>query len=309
MEYFYSITDSFGCVHSIDMIYVEYFSLCNPQGIIEIVQKIHEDYPLVKYQEFLGRVPHSKWNYYTDGISIGGVYISAGKYNNYDPVTRTFDLLPMFEIRVNPNKHMNEPWFRDMLSRLLEFASSGMLRKFDYAVDISKPLKFVQVLDTRKEPGLYKGTRYYGQAGRHGYVKIYDKQKDMKRQGESIDALTRVEHTLFANQDPSLENVYVLSNAHLETDYSNLKDTDRAIIDMFLRLKALGYDYDLKLGRRKMKSLEPYLQGQYQKLDYGNFLGVLVDNIKREFHAMDVPVDEDGFVHVDESAIDDLPFD
>lgn len=49
--------------------------------------------------------------------------------------------------------------------------------------------------------------------------------------------------------------------------------------------------------------------GRGRLSSYGNFLGVLVDNIKREFHAMDVPVDEDGFVHVDESAIDDLPFD
>lgn len=306
MEYFYSITDSFGCVHSIDMVYLEYFAKCSPKGIVEIVQKVHEDYPLVKYQEYLDRVPHSKWNYYTDGVSIGGVYVSAGKYNNYDPMTKSFDLLPMFEIRVNPNKHMNEPWFQDMLFRLLEWSSSGMLRKYDYAIDIAKPPKSVQILDTRKEPGLYKGTRYYGQAGRHGYVKIYDKQKDMKRQGESIDTLTRVEYTLFANQEHSLENVYILSSEQLETDYSKLKDTDRAIVEMYMQLKAIGFNYELKLGRRKMIALEPYLQGQYQKLDYGNILGVLVDNIKREFRAMDVATDDDGFMQVD--MLDDLPF-
>jgi len=309
MDYFCSIKDSFGCTHSIDMVYVEYFSMCNPKGIIEIVQKIHEDYPLIKYQEFLEQVPHNKWNYYLDCISIGGARVSAGKYNNYDAITKTFDLLPMFEIRVNPNKHMNEPWFQDMLSRLLEWSSSGMLRKYDYAVDISAPLKSVQVLDTRKEPGLYKGTRYYGQAGRHGYLKIYDKQKDMKRQGETVDTLTRVEHTLFANQEPSLENVYILSNEQLETDYSCLQITDRAIIDMYLRLKALNVDYDLQLGRTKMKKLAPYLQGHYQKLDFGNILGVLVDNIKREFKAMDAPVDDEGFIQVDENTLNDLPFD
>ena len=307
MRYYNPIKDGNGNIHSIDMVYLEYFSYLNPSKIVELVQCIHDKYPDVRYQEHLGRAPHSKYDYYCDGISIGGVYVSAGKYTNYDRETKTFDLLPMFELRVNPNKYWHEQWFKDLLSELLKVGSSGRLRKYDYAVDIAKDKKSVEVFETRKERGLFKGTRYFGQSGRHGYCKIYDKQADMKRQKVEIGVLTRVEHTLFSNQEPSLENVYIFENKALKTDYTGLNDTDKAIIDMYLRLKALNVDYDLKLGRVKMEKLKEYISGQYVLLDYGNILQSLIDNIKTMFHVSDIVTDDDGFVQV--SGDDELPFD
>ena len=307
MRYYNPIKDGNGNIHSIDMVYLEYFSYLNPSKIVELVRCIHDKYPDVRYQEQLGRAPHSKYDYYCDGISIGGVYVSAGKYMNYDRETKTFDLLPMFELRVNPNKYWHEQWFKDLLSELLKVGSSGRLRKYDYAVDIAKGKKAVEVFETRKERGLYKGTRYFGQSGRHGYCKIYDKQADMKRQKVEIGVLTRVEHTLFSNQEPSLENVYILENKALKTDYTGLNDTDKAIIDMYLRLKALNVDYDLKLGRGKMEKLKEYISGQYVLLDYGNILQSLIDNIKTMFHVTDIVTDEDGFLQV--SGDEELPFD
>lgn len=307
INYYNPIVDIKGYTHTIDMVYIEYFSFINPKGIIEIVKKLHEKYPDVRYQEHLGRAPHSKWDYYLDGVAIGGAYVSAGKYTNYDKVSKTFDLLPMFELRVNPNKYWHEAWFQELLTELLKNASSGMLRKYDYAVDIPKEPRLVKVLDSKKEPGLYKGTRYYGQDGRHGYLKVYDKQKDMKRQKVDIPPLTRVEHTLFASKEPSLEKVYVLESESLKTDYSALNDTDTAIVEMYLQLKALGCDYPLRLGRGKSDKLKEYISGQYALLDYGDILSTLLENIRRVFKAMDIVTDDDGFMQVSED--DNLPFD
>ena len=306
MRYYNPIKDKNGNIHSIDMVYLEYFSRLSPSKIVELVQGIHEKYPDVRYQEYLGRAPHSKYDYFCDGIAIGGVYVSAGKYTNSDKETKTFDLLPMFELRVNPNKYFHEQWFKDLLYALLEVGTSGQLRKYDYAVDIPKPPCMVEVMNSRKEPGLFKGTRYYGQSGRHGYCKIYDKQADMKRQKVEIGDLTRVETTLFTKQEPSLENVYILENQCLKTDYTGLNDTDKAIIEMYLKLKALNVDYDLQLGRVKMEKLKEYISGQYVLLDYGNILQGLIDNIKTMFHVTDIVTDEDGFVQV--SGDEELPF-
>jgi len=290
------------------MVYLEYFSYSNPKAIIEVVQRLHEKYPMLRYQEHLGRAPHSKYDYYLDGVALGGVYVSAGKYTNYDKISKTFDIIPMFELRVNPNKYFHEEWFQELLSELMSHASSGMLRKYDYAIDIPKEPKYIKVLESKKEPGLFKGTRYYGQSGRHGYLKIYDKQKDMKRQKVDIDVLTRVEHTLFTSKEPSLEKVYVLENEILQTDYTGLNETDICIIEMYLQLKALGHEYPLKLGRVKMEKLKEYIHGTYTLLEYGDILDRLVENIKQVFKASDIVTDDYGFMQVEEDMFDELPF-
>jgi len=314
MKYYNSVTDNMGYIHSIDMVYIEYFSYCKPKDIVKIVQDIHAKYPLLRYQEHLDRVPHSKYDYYLDGIAIGGVYVSAGKYSNYDKMSKTFDILNMFELRVNPNKHFVEDWFQELLKKLLDNAIEGMLRKYDYAVDIPKEMKCVKVLDSRKELGIYKGTYYYGQTGRHGYLKIYDKQKDMKRQKEEIGVLTRVEHTIFAKNKPSLEKVYVLDNDELQKEYGKLNETDVAIVEMYLQLKAMGIEYDLKLGRVKKEKLRPYMQGKYSVLEYGDILDKLIVNIKSVFKVNDsdheeMRTDSDGFIEVTEEMLAELPFD
>ena len=306
LNYYNPITDKMGNIHSIDMVYCEYYSYVNPEAILEVVRRVHEKYPTLKYQEHLDRAPHSKYDYYLNGVAIGGAYVSCGKYNNYDKMTKTFDLLPMFELRVNPNKYMYEQWFQDLLSTLLRFSSSGVLRKYDYAVDIPLEPKYVEVLGSRKEPGLYKGTRYYGQDGRHGYLKVYDKQKDMARQKVEIPKLTRVEHTLFTSKEPSLENIYIYRENSLKTDLSSLNDTDKAIVEMYLRLKALGIDYDLRLGRGKMEKLKEYISGQYVLLEYGSILNDLLSHIKKIYNATDIVTDDNGFLQVEED--EELPF-
>ena len=306
MRYYNPITDKSGNIHSLDMVYIEYFSYLNPDVLIEKLREFHEANPDILYSEYLNMSYNSKYDYYHDYIKFSGVTIYAGKYSNYDKMTKTFDLIPMFQIRFNPNKYMHEKWFNDLVSFLLSNGSSGYLRKYDYAVDIPKEPKYVEVIGSRKEPGLFKGTRYFGQSGRHGYCKVYDKQEDMKRQNVEIGSLTRVEHTMMGNKPFSLEPVYLVDFRGQKHDLSDLNDTDRAIVEMYLRLKLSGDDYELKLGRRKLLKLKEYISGQYVPLEYGDILPSLLENIKVIFKLTDIVTDDDGFMQL--SGDVDLPF-
>lgn len=300
MYYYNSITDSNGFIHSIDMIYVEYMSYVSIEKIIETIRLIHDKYSNIKYDEYLDKKPCSKYDFYLNNIVFGGVYISIGKFTDYDSESKLFRLLPMFQIRVNPNKYMLEPWFIDLLDALKYFIADGIIRKYDYAIDLPYNINNIMLFNSKKEKGLYKGTRYYGQQGRHGFLKIYDKRKewsknklDLKGMPENI---TRVEHTLMYNKPLSLEDVFYFTTDSL--DYHNLKDTDFAIVDMFLKLKAIGYDYELKLGRGKYEKLMPYLMGCYKKLDYGNYISELLEHMKMKFYITDV--DSNGFMNPDD---------
>lgn len=306
MKYYNQKVSTQGFIHSIDMVYVQYFSRISPKGLLEEIRKLHEQFPSVRYEEHLDRPRHSKYDFFIDGVAFGGAYIDMGKYTDYDKNTKTFHLLPMFQLRVNPNKYMHEEWFKALLRTLLSYGSSGYLRKYDYAVDVPLTPDLVQVFKTRKEKGLYKGTRYFGQAGRHGYCKVYDKQADMKRQGEEIEPLTRIEHTLFGGKEVSLEEVYILTEKTVKNDLTALKDTERAIVTMYRELKALGSDYELVLGRKMMEKLKDYITGNYVVLDYGAILDELLEHIKTVFDCTDIVPQDSDFLQVDD---EDLPFD
>lgn len=306
INYYNSKLDDFGFTHSIDMVYCEYYSRVSVDEILNICRNIHMLYPELKYQEYLDRKPHSKYDYYLDNIVIGGAHLDIGKYKNYDKLTKSFDLFNMFQLRVNPNKYMHEDWFKRFLSDLLSVGSSGVLRKYDYAVDIPLEPAYVNVLNSRKEPGLYKGTRYYGQSGRHGYLKVYNKQKDMERQNIKIEnALTRVEHTLFTGKPLSLEDIAVFNPNTLKTDYTALNDTDKAIVDMYMLLKANKIPYTLNIGRRKMEKLKEYILGEYVLLKY-DLLDLLLANIKSVFDCTDSIAQDNEFLQVDD--YEELPF-
>lgn len=303
-----------GYTHSIDMIYVEYLVKGSWKWLLDILREFHEKYPDLTYGEYLDRSPCSKYDFYLDAVSIGGVYVQLGKYTNYDRVSKTFDLLDMCQLRVNPNKHMHEEWFQELLARFLEYNGDAYIRKFDYAIDLEIAQKDVQVFETRKEKGLYKGTRYYGQSGRHGYLKIYDKAKELKKHGvECPDVLTRVEYTFMNGMIPSLEKVFVCVD-NLVDGSVKLNDTDRVIVDMYRLLQSLGVDYELNLGRGKSEKLRPYLQGKFNTIDYADYLDRLLERMKEVFCAYleempsfgSLPVDEDGFIQCDDG---DLPFD
>lgn len=328
LKYYNPIVDTYGYTHSIDMVYVEYLLMCDWKYMLDMVRETHGKYPEVSYHEYLDRSPCSKYDFYLNAVAIGGVYFQFGKYralftdtgDKFVYKAKSYELLNMCQLRVNPNKHMHEGWFRGLLDKLLYQNGGGYVRKYDYAIDLQVAQKDVQIFDSRKEKGLYKGTRYYGQAGRHGYVKIYNKAKELQKLGvDCPDTLTRVEYTLFNNVMPSLEKVSVCYDDELNNSVV-LNDTDRAIVDMYRILVTQGIQYDLNLSRRKEAKLRPFLQGKFRELDYGSCLEHLLDHVKDVFCAhleelpdvglnvsSPLPTDADGFVCVD--GMEGLPFD
>lgn len=302
MDYFYSFTDSFGCVHSVDMLYIEWYCSSRLDTLLDNIRELSLKFPSVRYDEYLERPRSSKYDFYLDSIVFGTVYLSMGKYTNYDRMTKSFDIFPMFQLRFNPNKVMNEVYFLDFIKLLMKFGKSGYIRKYDYAIDVPLSPKGVKVFFSRKEYGLYKGTRYYGQSGRHNYLKIYDKQKEVGEELRSTP-LTRIEYTFLGGQIPSFEKVYILDSALID-DLSSLNDTDRAIVEMYNTLLQFGFDFDLKLGRGKMEKLSKYLYGAFHLLDYGDFLNKLLDYIKAFFNLCDCP--DNAFIPFFD---DELPFD
>lgn len=87
-------------------------SLLSPSGILEELRKLHEQFPSVRYEEHLERPMHNKYDFFRDGVAFGGAYVDMGKYTDYNRETKEFHLLPMFQLRVNPNKYMHEEWFK-----------------------------------------------------------------------------------------------------------------------------------------------------------------------------------------------------
>ena len=318
LKYKYSYPDSNNYIHSIDMIYFEYYSKFSLDYVFNEIHKLRDKYPMVRYEEYLNRPRNSKYDFYLDGIVFGNAFINLGKYCNFDKVSKSFDVFNMYQVRINPNKAFLEPWYDDLRELCINCSIDSNLRKYDYAIDIPIEPKDVKIFYSHKEFGLYKGTRYYGQSGRHNYTKIYDKGKEVKTSDFDIGNMTRVEYTLLANEIPKFENVYIRSNDSLCYDVSTLNDTDKAIIDMFHHLRAMGLEYDLKLGRKKMEKLSPYLYGDFKLLEYGNYLNDLLEKVVLDWSTRDVlehqeykmysgfVPDDDGFLVVDDS---DLPFD
>ncbi|EOJ4528197.1 hypothetical protein ACKKL3_004419, partial [Shigella flexneri] len=100
----------------------------------------------------------------------------------------------MMRFKINPNKHIGSPAVQVVLDFIREWCTDGYLVRWDYAIDVPVKIADVMVIGSRKEKGLYKGTRYYGQRHKHGYLKVYDKQRE---QGLD-DVLTRIEYTFEA---------------------------------------------------------------------------------------------------------------
>ena len=162
-------------------------------------------------------------------------------------------------IKFNPNKH----WTSPVLARLNDWiereCDTGVIVKFDYAVDVPARLRDIEV-HSRKEPGLYKGTRYYGQRNKHGRLKIYDK----KAESDLPDDTSRVEWTFCYGKPIVFDEVYWMTNGPAPLPDAKELGKGYAVARMLLDIRALGGDVRKALGYldyRTAKKLEPYTIG------------------------------------------------
>jgi len=255
----------------------------------------------------------SKYSWYQNIVHIGAIHLSFGKMQKYDKINRMWDIFPMFRIEVNPNKHFEEKVFQDILTWIKKNCTSGILRKYDYAIDIPYHINTVRVFNSRKEPGLYKGTIYRGQRSQHGFLKIYDKAKE---QDKSETPLTRIEHTLDAGKTLSLEKINII-NTKKTDEKPELDHLNNCIVTLCLALQTNGIDFEpfiSNLNYRRRKTIEPYLYDNCIELEYDTkIINSLLEKINelfdadKELNRNDTPDNFNDFVEIRDS--DELPFD
>lgn len=329
MHYFVSEKDTNGFIHSVDNLILEYtFKSTTYETVRRFIPKLRElkqKYPDTDYYEKLDLNASRKYYFAQDYVHLDeGIALFFGKQvEKLDtPVKASgtkFFILPLMKLKINPNKHAGKPILTELLGLLQENECEVRLCQYDYAVDIPLKPEDVQVFSTRKQKGLFKGTRYYGQRDKNGFTRIYDKQKE-----QGLDSpLTRVETVISltkATKKVSFEKVYYRCRKEQGTQ-EKLTKTDRALIELCELLRCNGLDYQEGLNLldgRKRRFIEEQLgNGGYARLKLDEeLLKRLLKQVMEKFDVMEMPetgitddveTDGDGFCIIPENM--ELPFD
>lgn len=320
LTYFVSVKDEDGFVHSIDNLVIEYVTAGGEnrtKELLEQVQKVADNYKAlgINYWERLNCTPCTKWSWAQHVVHVDdGIYLTIGHYVNYvKSIEKHWNVFPASKLEINPNKHADKPILKDLLVVLCSWGDDITLRKYDYAVDIPLSPDDVEVFGSRKEKGLYKGTRYFGQRNKNGYCKIYDKQKE-----QNLDnPLTRVEHTVVCSgrttKNFSFENVYFKTGKKDEY-VKKLTPTDKVLIDFCNLCEKNDLDYQdilQQLDKRKRRDIQEHLKNiGFEKLKFDNEIRLeLLKKVNVYFginRTVEILEDEEGFVLLDDSI--HLPF-
>lgn len=319
MDYFFSLKDTHGYVHSFDNCIITYYiqdiGLKSVDRMIDKLRSLKDRYPEINYWEKLGVGACSKYHFYQNMIHLDdGITVFVGHYTDFDRDKKEAYIFPMLKLKINPNKHAQKSVFLKLMEIIRSDCYDAVLNSYDYAIDIPVPLDDVQVFGSNKERGLYKGTRYFGQRDKNGYCRIYDKGKE-----QNLDvSLTRVEHVISLTKSTksiSFEKIHIKSGGAVVQE--KLGKTDAVIVDLCTLCAANGLEYESildGLDRRKKKSIISQLSGNgYELLEFDDKIhGELLDYYKKFFTIKEsdseLEVDEDGFLKL-ENYESGLPFD
>lgn len=316
MEYFFSVKDSNGYIHSIDDLVITYdikrFGTKCLDELLDEFHKIKEKYSDVNYWEKLNVNPCRKYFFFQSVVHLDdGITVFLGHYSDFDKDKHEHYAFPLIRLKFNPNKHASKPIFQDVMNIVNKYCCDFRLNLYDYAIDIPVTPDDVQVFGSNKEKGLYKGTRYYGQRNKNGFCRIYDKQKE-----QDLDTpLTRVEHVFSltkATKNISFEKIYVKDNVVSDADSKKVSKTDAVILELCALASANGLDYESiinKLDKRKKWFIKSQIsQCEYKLLEFNQEVhDRLLEMVREYFNVKElITVDENGFLQIDD---EDIPFD
>lgn len=277
VPYFLSLVDNSGFTHSIDMIHL--YGYGNYPDFVPLCEKFNIEYTFGttnrgnKYMSV-----YEYFNFDTVGLNKCVTVGRGQRHDSYDDDSEKWTIKPsvpesalFWDLRFNPNKISSRSWWLDFVALIRSWEKDNpgnlYIHKFDYAVDVPDTLPHEVFVKTLKKTGRVDDTFYFGRSGKSGYLKIYNKSKELEINDKNI---TRFEYTFNAAEPRRFDVCYI----GRKTDASDLVDTDQAIIAMYnILLTNHEYDFDLKrwLGRRKYAKLEPYLhapvQVNFDKLD------------------------------------------
>lgn len=311
-EYNHCIVDDNGFIHSIDnVVYVYMIKSFNMEKISNELIDIRIENDCDGWEK-LNCTACTKFSWYQNIIHIDSMHISFGKYHEYDKTNKTWIILPLLRFEVNPSKHGKKKVFKDVLDWIKKNCTSGELKRYDYAIDVPFKINDIVIYNSKKEPGLYKGTIYRGQRNKHGFTKIYNKAKE-----QNIDTiLTRIETTIEHGKPIFLENIMFVTAENNSDDKTNLSNLNRCILNLCLALREYHIDFESyisALNYRRRKVLEPYLYSNTSKLELdNNILNQLLEQINDLFEAdincieNNINALETDFIEIDDTI--DLPF-
>lgn len=315
MEYFLSKTDSSGYTYSIDNVVLEYIIKFHTDFTSYFHDLVEKHNLKDEYWERLNCPYCSKYQFYNNHFHLcNGIYIMVGRYSTKSEISGTWDIYPILKLEINPNKHAKKPIFNDLLRFLKENTGDCTLKRYDFCIDIPLKLRDIEVFGSKKEKGLYKGTRYFGQRNKDGYLKIYDKGKEQ----EIDDDLTRIEYTLVYSKGKNskdglnFQNIYLLSDKKNDT---TLKGTTKAVMKLYSLCMASGIDCEniiSDLDRRTRKQIEENINGfMYKPLEVDVTLhDSLLKQIKNYFGVVEQKLiieTSEGFLSCPDG-FSDLPF-
>lgn len=319
LNYFISLQDENGYTHSIDNLVITYsinpiYGKTYSDMLIDSFHNLRDKHKSnINYWERLNVNACSKYSWYCNHIHLDdGIYISLGHYRDGIKEKNLYVIFPLLKLEVNPNKHYGKAIFQDLFNIINRFCLDATLNKYDYAIDIPCKLDDIQVFNSLKEKGLYKGTRYFGQRNKDGFCRIYDKTKE----SELEYALTRVEHTFSMVKHTKKKSFTAISilqqnnNAEDETLTSN----DLVILNLCKRLKQAGLEFDdllSTLNFRKRKKIYSSLNGNYIELTFNQDLhDELLKQVMDKFNIKEIEKEveeneekdnyDDDFVELDE---------
>ena len=284
IKYNYSFTKD-SLTYSIDMLHIEFVSNIgnkndenkNTKSIIEYIfmllnlaganiEKIKAGEVGTYIENIEPNLAKRRFYNYQSIISYDGITLLIGRFLKRIGDADVYDCECCVRLIYNPNKHINDE-FLELLIPYLSNNFTGRIIKYDLAVDVPgiEP-NFVNVF-TRKQKSTCKDTQYYGAKNRHGYIKIYNKSKELKLKDTQI---TRIEFTLKTGQPLPTDEVYIpILNSSIDCDFSKLTDTAQRYVLLINEIKNCGGDwkkhYD-NLNFRMRKKIEPFVVGGNKKL-------------------------------------------
>lgn len=127
------------------------------------------------------------------GSGDGGAYIGFQHNSERYDVIKGCSL----KLEVNPNKEKKE---QAILAEIFKKHFEGytiFIRGLDLALDLEIDKNaIIPVSLTGRQQDRHKGTIYFGNRGKHGYLRIYDKKKELEEKQKvevSVEHLTRIE--------------------------------------------------------------------------------------------------------------------
>lgn len=314
MEYFIYETDNNGVTYSIDNLVLEYIFNHPNINYLEFLHELKTKYKDIEneYYEDLDKPYCSKWQFYNNRVHLcNGVTTWFGKWTLSNEGEKY--IFPIIRVEFNPNKHGHKSIVKDLFDYIIDNSGDSELKRYDFSIDIRcKPEDII--IDTRKEKGLHKGTRYFGQRNHDGYCKVYNKKVE-----QNLDYdLTRVEYTIVHNkkgknkkQGLNIDKIYLRYD---KNELVNLSKPMYALYRFCCLCDISNLDYDDILSglnykeQRKIKSA--LYNGSFEEFIISRDIhDRLIDSVYKMYglNYVHKPIEEiDGYLSCEDI---DIPFD